>query len=182
MLQSHPPRQIPLVVVVVVPTDGQNIAQSVDFELVKVAVDGGIEEGFELYDTCGDFGLLEVVEEGGVSLFCRCCFGTGGGIGGRGRLGEVEAEGLRCGLLRPSSTLLMALKTMALTVLMMSSRSVWVVVVSAMGYCLSGCDDESVPKVYTGSAQSGAPYGSDYCPPSLRFECCCDYGDIVAGA
>lgn len=98
MLQSHPPRQIPLVVVVVVPTDGQNIAQSVDFELVKVAVDGGIEEGFELYDTCGDFGLLEVVEEGGVSLFCRCCFGTGGGIGGRGRLGEVEAEGLRCGL------------------------------------------------------------------------------------
>jgi len=49
-------------------SDGEDVPQRVDFELVKVLVDDVVEEGLELDDARVDFGLF-LLEEGFVSGF-----------------------------------------------------------------------------------------------------------------
>ena len=58
MIQPHPARQIPRFLLIV--PDSQDVSESVDLELVKVFVDSGVEEGFELDDSRIYFVLLEV--------------------------------------------------------------------------------------------------------------------------
>lgn len=67
--------------------NSQNIAQRVNFEFVKVAVDGRVEQGLELDDAGVDFVLFELVEG------CGAGFVIGGVLVGGGGEAETEAFG-----------------------------------------------------------------------------------------